>query len=110
MAVFQWITINPVKLLPTTWDFLSYHDVMPKYLPNARVTKVHPKMLVVRTLASSFVDTAINILELADVRIMTDPNSLHASDQVHMGPGITTTRMTNLAVDLQIWPGLIVYC
>jgi L-ascorbate metabolism protein UlaG (beta-lactamase superfamily) len=35
---------------------------------------------------------------------MTDPNLLHAGDHVHLGPGVTSTRRTNPAVDLHDLP------
>lgn len=35
---------------------------------------------------------------------MTDPNFLHAGDHVHLGPGVTGTRVTNPAVDLHDLP------
>jgi L-ascorbate metabolism protein UlaG (beta-lactamase superfamily) len=35
---------------------------------------------------------------------MTDPNFLHAGDHVHLGPGVTGTRVTNPAVDLHSLP------
>ena len=33
-----------------------------------------------------------------------DPNFLHAGDHVHLGPGITATRIANPAVDLEDLP------
>ena len=35
---------------------------------------------------------------------MTDPNLLHAGDQVQLGPGVTSTRLINPAVDLHALP------
>lgn len=35
---------------------------------------------------------------------MTDPNFLHAGDHVHLGPGVTSTRLRNPAVDLHQLP------
>ena len=37
---------------------------------------------------------------------MTDPNFLHAGDHVHLGPGVTGTRLTNPAVDLHDLPNI----
>lgn len=104
MAASQRIIINPIKPLPATRDFLSYHDVMPQYLPSAQATKVHPENAGGENASLFFVGTATVILEWAGVRIMTDPNFLHAGDHVHLGPGITATRMTNPAVDLHDLP------
>jgi len=35
---------------------------------------------------------------------MTDPNFLHAGDHVHLGPGVTSKRITNPAIDLEELP------
>ncbi|KAF9008253.1 beta-lactamase superfamily domain-containing protein [Cyathus striatus] len=51
-----------------------------------------------------FIGTATTILEWAGIRLMTDPNFLHAGDHVHLGPGITGTRLTNPAVNLEELP------
>lgn len=37
---------------------------------------------------------------------MTDPNFLHAGDHVHLGPGVTGTRLTDPAMELEELPGL----
>lgn len=37
---------------------------------------------------------------------MTDPNFLHAGDHVHLGPGVTATRVKDPAVDLHDLPGI----
>jgi L-ascorbate metabolism protein UlaG (beta-lactamase superfamily) len=51
-----------------------------------------------------FIGTATTILEWNGLRLMTDPNFLHAGDHVHLGPGVTGTRKTNPAVDLEDLP------
>ncbi|KIW64232.1 hypothetical protein, variant 1 [Phialophora macrospora] len=51
-----------------------------------------------------FVGTATTILEWEGLRLMTDPNFLHAGDHVHLGPGVTATRRTDPAVDLEDLP------
>ncbi|KAG6362466.1 hypothetical protein INS49_010696 [Diaporthe citri] len=53
-----------------------------------------------------FIGTATTVIEWAGVRILTDPNFLHAGDHVHLGPGVTAQRRTNPAVDLEQLPGL----
>jgi hypothetical protein len=37
---------------------------------------------------------------------MTDPNFLHTGDHVHLGPGVTATRVTDPAVDLEELPDI----
>ncbi|KAK1982858.1 beta-lactamase-like protein [Colletotrichum cereale] len=54
----------------------------------------------------SFVGTATTILEWEGIRILTDPNFLHAGDHVHLGPGVTAERKTNPAIDLEELPPL----
>ncbi|TFK22025.1 Metallo-hydrolase/oxidoreductase [Coprinopsis marcescibilis] len=51
-----------------------------------------------------FIGNATTLLEWKGVRLMTDPNFLHAGDHVHLGPGVTATRLKNPAIDLQELP------
>lgn len=51
-----------------------------------------------------FVGTATVILRYAGFTILTDPNFLHAGDHVHLGFGVTSTRRTNPAIDLDALP------
>ncbi|TFA99614.1 hypothetical protein CCMA1212_008625 [Trichoderma ghanense] len=51
-----------------------------------------------------FIGNATTVLEWGDFRILTDPNFLHAGDHVHLGPGVTSQRRTNPAVDLDQLP------
>ncbi|KAE9367284.1 Metallo-hydrolase/oxidoreductase [Stipitochalara longipes BDJ] len=74
-------------------------------LPAAKETKQHPTRLESKTNASIFfVGTATTILEWEGIRLMTDPNFLHAGDHVHLGPGVSGTRRTNPALDLDELP------
>lgn len=51
-----------------------------------------------------FVGTATTVIEWQGLRILTDPNFLHAGDHVHLGPGVNATRQTNPAMDLERLP------
>ncbi|KAL5344208.1 hypothetical protein ACLOAV_010826 [Pseudogymnoascus australis] len=51
-----------------------------------------------------FVGNATTILEWEGIRLMTDPNFLHAGDHVHLGPGVTSVRLKNPAIDLYDLP------
>jgi hypothetical protein len=73
-------------------------------LPNAQKTKVHPKTSGDEDALLFFIGTATTIIEWSGIRVMTDPNFLHAGDQVHLGLGVTTKRVTNPAVDLEELP------
>ncbi|KAI2614454.1 Metallo-hydrolase/oxidoreductase [Hypoxylon fragiforme] len=53
-----------------------------------------------------FIGTATMMIEWQGIRILTDPNFLHAGDHVHLGPGVTAQRKTNPAVDLHELPSL----
>ncbi|OTB08733.1 hypothetical protein M426DRAFT_18812 [Hypoxylon sp. CI-4A] len=53
-----------------------------------------------------FIGTATTVIEWQGLRILTDPNFLHAGDHVHLGPGVTAQRKTNPAVDLHELPPL----
>lgn len=53
-----------------------------------------------------FIGTATTILSWHGARILTDPNFLHAGDHVHLGPGVTSERLTNPAVDINALPPL----
>ncbi|DAA72562.1 TPA_exp: Uncharacterized protein A8136_6365 [Trichophyton benhamiae CBS 112371] len=84
-----------------TRDHPSKH---PSKLGEANETKVHPKSSGEEDGNIFFVGTATTFIEWANIRIMTDPNFLHAGDHVHLGPGVTGTRLTNPAVDLHDIP------
>ncbi|ETS87444.1 hypothetical protein PFICI_01272 [Pestalotiopsis fici W106-1] len=51
-----------------------------------------------------FIGTATTVIEWSGMRILTDPNFLHAGDHVHLGPGVTAQRRTNPAVELAELP------
>jgi L-ascorbate metabolism protein UlaG (beta-lactamase superfamily) len=53
-----------------------------------------------------FVGTATVILRYAGFTLLTDPNFLHAGDHVHLGYGMTSTRRTNPAIDIEQLPPL----
>ncbi|KAI5271447.1 Metallo-hydrolase/oxidoreductase [Aureobasidium subglaciale] len=80
------------------------HQHYPSSLPEAKETKLHPTNAGGENASLYFVGTATTILEWEGVRIMTDPNFLHAGDHVHLGPGVTGTRQTNPALDLHELP------
>ncbi|KAF3034683.1 hypothetical protein E8E12_004200 [Didymella heteroderae] len=81
------------------------HSV-PTALPDAKETKLHPANAPDASTNASlfFVGTATTILEWEGLRILTDPNFLHAGDHVHLGPGVNATRRTNPAIDIEELP------
>ena len=79
-----------------------------EHLPTSKSTQTHPQRSASVTDDSNaslfFVGTATTILEWEGLRLMTDPNFLHAGDHVHLGPGVTGQRKTNPAVNLEDLP------
>ncbi len=51
-----------------------------------------------------FIGNATTFITFSGARIMTDPNFLHAGDHVHLGPGVTATRIKNPAIELKDLP------
>ncbi|KAL4928027.1 MBL fold metallo-hydrolase [Aspergillus undulatus] len=98
----QHITIDPHNVQPPTRDGAG-SDVA-ESLPPAKTSNVHPSKPGGEDASIYFVGTATTIIEWQGVRIMTDPNFLHAGDHVHLGPGVSSTRKTNPAVDLHELP------
>lgn len=109
MASKPSITIDPShKQAPTRGGPSSS---VKEHLPPAKASKSHPTQRATPPTTATdnngklfFVGTATTILEWQGIRLMTDPNFLHAGDHVHLGPGVTGTRQTNPAVDLHDLP------
>ncbi|KAJ5138288.1 uncharacterized protein N7515_003136 [Penicillium bovifimosum] len=97
------ISIDPQRNAPPTRD-LPLSTSIPVQLPGAKVVKQHPTSPGNENGAVFFVGTATTIIEWAGIRIMTDPNFLHAGDHVHLGPGVSSKRLTEPAVDLHELP------
>ncbi len=51
-----------------------------------------------------FIGTATVILRFAGFTILTDPNFLHKGDQVHLGYGLHSTRLTDPAIEIDELP------
>lgn len=98
------LTLDVSNDAPPTRPGFSAHT-HPTDLPPAKATKLTPNdKSDMQNASLLFVGTATTILEWEGVRIMTDPNFLHAGDHVHLGPGVTGTRVTNPSVDLEQLP------
>jgi len=105
----QHLVLNPSKPLPPTRNAATKTNApVPTALPDAKEIKVHPRGSNAGSENASlyFVGTATTILEWEGVRLMTDPNFLHAGDHVHLGPGVTSKRTTNPAVELEALPNI----
>ncbi|CAL8580647.1 hypothetical protein XPA_006368 [Xanthoria parietina] len=108
------LTLNPAHAIPPTRDAPRDHPQASE-LPPPKEVKVQPQSgggteAGDNNAGLMFVGTATTILEWEEVRIMTDPNFLHAGDHVHLGPGVTGTRKTNPAIELHDLPRIDLIC
>lgn len=103
------ITIDPrVEHAPTRDSSVK----PPSSLPPAKATNEAPRDTTTSNGGTKgatdaclyFIGTATTLLEWQGTRILTDPNFLHAGDHVHLGPGVTSQRLTNPAVELHELP------
>jgi L-ascorbate metabolism protein UlaG (beta-lactamase superfamily) len=51
-----------------------------------------------------FIGTATLIIRQLGLTILTDPNFLHKGDKIHIGYGLTSTRLTDPAIELSALP------
>lgn len=100
------VQITPSSSGPPLKAQHSISDSVPASIPEAKETKLHPANAPNDSTNASlfFVGTATTILEWEGLRILTDPNFLHAGDHVHLGPGVNATRRTNPAIELEELP------
>ncbi|KAK0660834.1 beta-lactamase-like protein [Cercophora samala] len=108
------LTLNPHKRIPLL-KIKTYHPDHEPQLPISD-TKSHPSRPSASNLAPPspsnntgsiyFIGTATTILSWHGARILTDPNFLHAGDHVHLGPGVTSERLSNPSVDITSLPSL----
>ncbi|CZT13073.1 uncharacterized protein RAG0_16664 [Rhynchosporium agropyri] len=103
MSSNQHLILDPSQHVAPTRD-KDVNTTATIELPDAKETKFHPTVPGGENASLYFVGTATTILEWAGIRLMTDPNFLHAGDHVHLGPGVTGTRVTDPAVDLHDLP------
>ncbi|KAK4458379.1 putative metal-dependent hydrolase [Cladorrhinum samala] len=103
------LPLNPKKRVPLLKNFTHLHQT-PDHehsLP-VKQTKTHPAHddpSAPLKASIYFIGTATTLLSYSSIRILTDPNFLHAGDHVHLGPGVTSTRLTDPAVpDLDSLP------
>ncbi|KAI1433680.1 Metallo-hydrolase/oxidoreductase [Xylaria sp. CBS 124048] len=98
--------LDPSKRLPLLRSQKGPDDA-PQSLPVTRKYTHPSKSSAARAeddASLSFIGNATTIIEWRGLRILTDPNFLHAGDHVHLGPGVTAQRVKNPAVDLEELP------
>ncbi|KAK1599371.1 beta-lactamase-like protein [Colletotrichum navitas] len=105
MSAMKHFTLNPAHRERLLREGIQTKE--PASLPLGK-QHVHPRGIFTEDedASISFVGTATTILEWQGIRILTDPNFLHAGDHVHLGPGVTAERKTNPAIDLEELPPL----
>jgi len=105
--------IDPSKRKPLLRDQNSVAEAPPS-LP-VKKTHIHPSHPASgpgissarpEDASVSFIGNATTILEWQGLRILTDPNFLHKGDHVHLGPGVTSKRMMDPAVDIDELPAV----
>ncbi|KAI6778532.1 uncharacterized protein J7T54_005056 [Emericellopsis cladophorae] len=102
-------SLDSVQLKPSQRQPLLKSRAQRSHSLEASTTKSHPRDDALKGTENAslyFVGTATTILEWEGIRLMTDPNFLHAGDQVHLGPGVTAERRTNPALELDELPSL----
>ena len=95
------VQLDPSKPKAPTRDDA---DNFPESIPEAKDTKTHPSKAGDENASIYFIGTATTVIVWEGIRILTDPNFLHAGDHVHLGPGVQGTRRTNPAIDLHELP------
>ncbi|KAK3938680.1 hypothetical protein QBC46DRAFT_389601 [Diplogelasinospora grovesii] len=100
------LELNPQERIPLL-KLQTHHSERERVLP-VGAAQTHPRNQSAGQENASiyFIGTATTVLEWSGIRILTDPNFLHAGDHVHLGPGVTAERLTNPAVDIDKLPPL----
>ncbi|CAM1502645.1 Fc.00g074210.m01.CDS01 [Cosmosporella sp. VM-42] len=105
MAAINELNLDPSKRIPLLRDDDSRQGTLPIQQTFRGDKNTNPQGSDGGENASvSFIGTATTLIEWQGLRILTDPNFLHAGDHVHLGPGVTAQRRTNPAVDLHELP------
>ncbi|KAK5652860.1 hypothetical protein OQA88_9526 [Cercophora sp. LCS_1] len=101
------LRLDPAKRLPLLKSHLSQPPAPEPVLPVGK-SHTHPSKPSSGTenAAVYFIGNATILIEYSGIRILTDPNFLHAGDHVHLGPGVATERLKNPAVELDALPSL----
>ena len=54
----------------------------------------------------TFIGNATVLLRVAELTILTDPNFIHRGEEVPLGYGLSTTRLTDPAMEIEDLPPL----
>ncbi|KAJ5884692.1 hypothetical protein N7495_009202 [Penicillium taxi] len=78
--------------------------VAPEKLPPPKQIILHPSDPGGENASLFYVGSATTIIEWAGIRLMTDPDFRISGDHARLSPGISSTRLTNPAIDLRELP------
>jgi len=104
------LDLNPLKRIPLLKIQTHHPDPEPK-LP-VQKSHTHPKPSpseVSNNIEDGrvyFIGNATAVIEWQGIRLLTDPNFLHAGDHVHLGPGITAERLKDPFINMDQLPPL----
>ncbi|KAI0975756.1 Metallo-hydrolase/oxidoreductase [Xylaria arbuscula] len=109
MRPMRYLHLDPSRRVPLLREQKSTADA-PRERP--RATKTHTSPSSASKLGNEregdasvyFIGNATTIIEWQGLRILTDPNFLHAGDHVHLGPGVSAQRLKDPAVELEELP------
>ncbi|KAI1300490.1 Metallo-hydrolase/oxidoreductase [Xylaria venustula] len=106
MRPMRHLYLDPSKRVPLLREQKSKADA-PRERPQATKTHTSPSSVSKEREGDAsvyFIGNATIIIEWQGLRILTDPNFLHAGDHVHLGPGVSAQRLKDPAVDLEELP------
>ncbi|KAJ5296129.1 hypothetical protein N7508_010950 [Penicillium antarcticum] len=95
----QHISVSPRNQVPSMRELPS-----PAELPPAKMTKLHPSKPGSENASLFFIGRACTIIEWHGTRVITDPNFAVEGEKIHLKRGVTSTCLTNPAVDLHNLP------
>ncbi|KAI1349663.1 Metallo-hydrolase/oxidoreductase [Xylaria sp. FL0043] len=117
MRPIRHLHLDPSKRIPLLREQKSVEDA-PREPPTASNTHTSPRGVKAETQGQAqaqggvkegdasvyFIGNATTIIEWQGIRILTDPNFLHAGDHVHLGPGVSAQRLKDPAVNIEELP------
>lgn len=105
----SYLELNPLKRIPLLKIQTHHPDPEPTLAPKAAHHHPFPSPREASSGANGrvyWIGNATMIIEWQGMRILTDPNFLHAGDHVHLGPGVTAERLKDPSVDMDQLPPL----
>src|SRR5689334_19194965 len=103
MKARHWIGVSALALAGATLWILRKRA--PAH-PRAHLLDLPPADQVPESELGSvqFIGTATTLIRYQGLTILTDPNFLHRGEQIHIGYGMHSTRLTNPAINYEDLP------